>query len=215
MSCGAHRSDFAARRLPVSAELVIKSLFPGGCLFLETPMPAAPLRYQPCALLCGTRGAPCQACWGEQRPGKSWRPFFQRGYGATAARLTPDQKVGSSNLSALISLPPRTTARTSTLAAWGMPCACAPASSCGRSARLLRRRRCMPWCAKGWQGRSCCRSDAPTFPAFGDAPMLQQSGVLLVCVCPSQPAVRGVLAASAEKYDERGTGRARQFARVV
>ena len=25
-----------------------------------------------------------------------------RGYGATAARLTPDQKVGSSNLSALI-----------------------------------------------------------------------------------------------------------------
>jgi hypothetical protein len=26
-----------------------------------------------------------------------------RGYGATAARLTPDQKVGSSNLSALIS----------------------------------------------------------------------------------------------------------------
>ena len=27
-----------------------------------------------------------------------------RGYGATAARLTPDQKVGSSNLSALISL---------------------------------------------------------------------------------------------------------------
>ena len=26
----------------------------------------------------------------------------QRGYGATAARLTPDQKVGSSNLSALI-----------------------------------------------------------------------------------------------------------------
>ena len=29
-----------------------------------------------------------------------------RGYGATAARLTPDQKVGSSNLSALISLLP-------------------------------------------------------------------------------------------------------------
>ena len=28
----------------------------------------------------------------------------QRGYGATAARLTPDQKVGSSNLSALIAL---------------------------------------------------------------------------------------------------------------
>ena len=28
---------------------------------------------------------------------------MQRGYGATAARLTPDQKVGSSNLSALIS----------------------------------------------------------------------------------------------------------------
>ena len=27
-----------------------------------------------------------------------------RGYGATAARLTPDQKVGSSNLSALISM---------------------------------------------------------------------------------------------------------------
>ena len=26
----------------------------------------------------------------------------QRGYGATVARLTPDQKVGSSNLSALI-----------------------------------------------------------------------------------------------------------------
>ena len=26
----------------------------------------------------------------------------QRGYGATAARLTPDQKVGSSNLSGLI-----------------------------------------------------------------------------------------------------------------
>ena len=28
--------------------------------------------------------------------------FHHRGYGATAARLTPDQKVGSSNLSALI-----------------------------------------------------------------------------------------------------------------
>ena len=28
--------------------------------------------------------------------------FVPRGYGATAARLTPDQKVGSSNLSALI-----------------------------------------------------------------------------------------------------------------
>ena len=27
---------------------------------------------------------------------------IQRGYGATAARLTPDQKVGSSNLSGLI-----------------------------------------------------------------------------------------------------------------
>ena len=27
---------------------------------------------------------------------------MQRGYGATAARLTPDQKVGSSNLSGLI-----------------------------------------------------------------------------------------------------------------
>jgi hypothetical protein len=27
---------------------------------------------------------------------------YSRGYGATAARLTPDQKVGSSNLSALI-----------------------------------------------------------------------------------------------------------------
>jgi hypothetical protein len=27
---------------------------------------------------------------------------INRGYGATAARLTPDQKVGSSNLSALI-----------------------------------------------------------------------------------------------------------------
>ena len=27
---------------------------------------------------------------------------YRRGYGATAARLTPDQKVGSSNLSALI-----------------------------------------------------------------------------------------------------------------
>ena len=30
------------------------------------------------------------------------RKFHQRGYGATVARLTPDQKVGSSNLSALI-----------------------------------------------------------------------------------------------------------------
>ena len=29
---------------------------------------------------------------------------YQRGYGATVARLTPDQKVGSSNLSALIGL---------------------------------------------------------------------------------------------------------------
>ena len=28
--------------------------------------------------------------------------YFQGGYGATVARLTPDQKVGSSNLSALI-----------------------------------------------------------------------------------------------------------------
>ena len=28
-------------------------------------------------------------------------PLMQRGYGATAARLTPDQKVGSSNLSGL------------------------------------------------------------------------------------------------------------------
>ena len=31
-----------------------------------------------------------------------WEVQFQRGYGATVARLTPDQKVGSSNLSALI-----------------------------------------------------------------------------------------------------------------
>ena len=30
------------------------------------------------------------------------RTAVQRGYGATAARLTPDQKVGSSNLSGLI-----------------------------------------------------------------------------------------------------------------
>jgi hypothetical protein len=30
-------------------------------------------------------------------------PIAKRGYGATAARLTPDQKVGSSNLSGLIS----------------------------------------------------------------------------------------------------------------
>ena len=29
-------------------------------------------------------------------------PTHKRGYGATAARLTPDQKVGSSNLSGLI-----------------------------------------------------------------------------------------------------------------
>ena len=28
--------------------------------------------------------------------------YFQGGYGATVARLTPDQKVGSSNLSALM-----------------------------------------------------------------------------------------------------------------
>ncbi len=34
---------------------------------------------------------------------KGWR--CQRVYGATVARLTPDQKVGSSNLSALISEP--------------------------------------------------------------------------------------------------------------
>ena len=33
-----------------------------------------------------------------------------RGYGATAARLTPDQKVGSSNLSALIFAMPASTA---------------------------------------------------------------------------------------------------------
>ena len=31
-----------------------------------------------------------------------WRQRQHRGYGATVARLTPDQKVGSSNLSALI-----------------------------------------------------------------------------------------------------------------
>ena len=36
------------------------------------------------------------------------RRSAMRGYGATAARLTPDQKVGSSNLSALI-LPTRRT----------------------------------------------------------------------------------------------------------
>ena len=33
---------------------------------------------------------------------KPWILFFNWGYGATVARLTPDQKVGSSNLSALI-----------------------------------------------------------------------------------------------------------------
>ena len=32
----------------------------------------------------------------------SWGSKDRRGYGATAARLTPDQKVGSSNLSGLI-----------------------------------------------------------------------------------------------------------------
>ena len=53
---------------------------------------------------CGSR----QGAW---RPGKSGGLIAQlvraygrlRGYGATAARLTPDQKVGSSNLSGLIS----------------------------------------------------------------------------------------------------------------
>ena len=38
----------------------------------------------------------------EQPITQSWA-YAHRGYGATAARLTPDQKVGSSNLSALIS----------------------------------------------------------------------------------------------------------------
>ena len=44
------------------------------------------------------------SCWLAEAP--SWfsggGEFVARGYGATAARLTPDQKVGSSNLSALI-----------------------------------------------------------------------------------------------------------------
>ena len=35
------------------------------------------------------------------RDGAARQVIFQRGYGATVARLTPDQKVGSSNLSAL------------------------------------------------------------------------------------------------------------------
>ena len=41
---------------------------------------------------------------GWQTPPKqrSFSAFVARGYGATAARLTPDQKVGSSNLSGLI-----------------------------------------------------------------------------------------------------------------
>ena len=38
---------------------------------------------------------------GQKEPLSAWR-WVSRGYGATAARLTPDQKVGSSNLSALI-----------------------------------------------------------------------------------------------------------------
>ena len=37
-----------------------------------------------------------------QRPNLNNHVESHRGYGATAARLTPDQKVGSSNLSALI-----------------------------------------------------------------------------------------------------------------
>ena len=41
---------------------------------------------------------------------------LSRGYGATAARLTPDQKVGSSNLSGLIFLPAKTTPKALSMA---------------------------------------------------------------------------------------------------
>ena len=52
-------------------------------------------------ILNGGRSGPriCARCAREVRSGGEGK---QRGYGATVARLTPDQKVGSSNLSALI-----------------------------------------------------------------------------------------------------------------
>ena len=48
---------------------------------------------------CKSRCRGGMVFWGMQD-----RCLWHRGYGATAARLTPDQKVGSSNLSALIAL---------------------------------------------------------------------------------------------------------------
>ena len=48
--------------------------------------------------------------------------LLQRGYGATAARLTPDQKVGSSNLSALTFPDPLGHVQSRLLfLGWGMP----------------------------------------------------------------------------------------------
>ena len=43
----------------------------------------------------------CLECVGQAAIGEMTMRNTQRGYGATVARLTPDQKVGSSNLSAL------------------------------------------------------------------------------------------------------------------
>ena len=46
----------------------------------------------------------CLSRWASLQPSNHWPVscLHKRGYGATVARLTPDQKVGSSNLSALI-----------------------------------------------------------------------------------------------------------------
>ena len=53
-----------------------------------------------------SRVASISKCDWMQRATLSRLSSFHRGYGATAARLTPDQKVGSSNLSALIAFEP-------------------------------------------------------------------------------------------------------------
>ena len=63
-----------------------------------------------------TRWRAMQAQLGKKKPRPNLVQSLSRGYGATAARLTPDQKGGSSNFSGLIFLPAKTTLKALSMA---------------------------------------------------------------------------------------------------
>ena len=77
------------------------SRFPGDRLVVFASNHFCALRRFPIRHPCKASLAPCSSTMVHGADINAAAPL-QRGYGATAARLTPDQKVGSSNLSGLI-----------------------------------------------------------------------------------------------------------------